>query len=300
MKWFLTLSLAPLIIMPMNYLLYNSLSSSLKGEKIANEIISKLSDRFPDLKPINLLKEDKLAFVNSLKEDDNVVIAGGDGTLNHFINDIDGKDLVCPFYLFSSGTGNDFAKDNEEKKDEDGLIKINDLMHDLPIVEVKGKKYRFFNGAGLGIDGDTCAEANRQKAKGKEKISYIGITLNLILNKFESATATIEVNGETLTVEDTFLASAMYGKYFGGGVLIAEKQRREDRKLTLVIAHVKGRIRTLLALNKVNKGKSETMGKQIIRYVTDSVTIKFSKPHALQIDGEVVEDVTEYKAYINK
>lgn len=283
----------------MNYLLYNSLSSSLKGKKKAEEISSNLADRFSNLEKIDLLNINHVDFLNGLKNDDNVIITGGDGTLNHFINKIEGKDLPCPFYLLSSGTGNDFAKDNEDKKDKDGLIRLNDLMHDLPIVEVNGKKYRFFNGAGLGIDGDTCAEANRQKSKGKEKISYIGITLNLILNKFKSAKATIEVNGETLVVDDTFLASAMYGKYFGGGVLIAEKQKRENRKLTLVVAHVKGRIRTLLALNKVNKGKSEKMKNQIMRYVTNSVTIKFSVPHALQIDGEVIENVTEYKAYIN-
>lgn len=283
----------------MNYLLYNSLSSSLKGKKKAEEISSNLAGRFSDLEKIDLLNINHIDFIDNLKDDDNVIITGGDGTLNHFINKIEGRDLPCPFYLLSSGTGNDFAKDNEDKKDEDGLIRLNDLMHDLPIVEVNGKKYRFFNGAGLGIDGDTCAEANRQKSKGKEKISYIGITLNLILNKFKSAKATIEVNGETLVVDDTFLASAMYGKYFGGGVLIAEKQNRENRKLTLVVAHVKGRIRTLLALNKVNKGKSEKMKNQIMRYVTNSVTIKFSIPHALQIDGEVIENVTEYKAYIN-
>ena len=283
----------------MNYLLYNSLSSSLKGKKKAEEISSNLAGRFSDLEKIDLLNINHIDFIDNLKDDDNVIITGGDGTLNHFINKIEGRDLPYPFYLLSSGTGNDFAKDNEDKKDEDGLIRLNDLMHDLPIVEVNGKKYRFFNGAGLGIDGDTCAEANRQKSKGKEKISYIGITLNLILNKFKSAKATIEVNGETLVVDDTFLASAMYGKYFGGGVLIAEKQNRENRKLTLVVAHVKGRIRTLLALNKVNKGKSEKMKNQIMRYVTNSVTIKFSIPHALQIDGEVIENVTEYKAYIN-
>lgn len=284
----------------MNYLLYNSLSSSLKGEGKSHEKACLLENRFPNLKEINLIGLDHDAFIQNLKKDDVVIISGGDGTLNHFVNEIHGIDLPCDFYLVSNGTGNDFLNDNRDRADNDGLIKLNELLHNLPCVEVNGKSYRFFNGAGLGIDGDTCDEANKQKSKGKKKVNYVGIALKLILGNYKATTARVEINGKTLDIPDVFLASSMYGRYFGGGVLIAPNQDRTKNKLTFIVAHVKGRIRTLLALNSVNAGKAAKL-KDIINFIeTDEVTVRFSVPHALQIDGEVIENVTEYKAYVVK
>ncbi len=284
----------------MNYLLYNSFSSSLKGKERAHKEALKLSKRFSDLIETNSVDMDHNAFISSLKKDDNVIIAGGDGTLNHFINMIHGIDLPCPFYFTAIGTGNDFAKDNSDKLDEDGLLKVNDLLRNLPFVEVKGKTYRFFNGTGLGIDGDTCAEANKQKKKGKKKISYIGITLKLILRNYKTTTATVEINGETLVVNDVFLVSSMLGRYFGGGIKVAKSQDRSSGKLTVVIANAKGKLKTLLALNEVNKGRADKIPETVKYYLTEEVKVRFSIPHSLQIDGEVIEDVTEYKAYISK
>ncbi len=284
----------------MNYLLYNSLSSSLKGEEKAKEKADILSQRFPDLKLTNLVDLDHDAFVFNLKSDDNVLLAGGDGSLNHFINAIHGIDLPCPFYLVPNGTGNDFAKDNADKIDDDGLIRLNELLHNLPCVEVNGKAYRFFNGTGLGIDGDTCNEANHQKEKGKKKISYVKIGLDLILKNYQTTTATVEINGKTYTFNDVFMASSMYGKYFGGGILIAKHQDRANKKLTFFVAKAKGKIKTLLALNSVNNGKADKIPKTIQYFETEEVKVKFSTPHALQIDGEIIENVTEYRAYVVK
>ncbi len=92
----------------------------------------------------------------------------------------------------------------------------------------------------------------------------------------------------------------MYGKYFGGGILIAKHQDRASKKLTFFVAKAKGKIKTLLALNSVNNGKADKIPKTIQYFETEEVKVKFSTPHALQIDGEVIENVTEYRAYVVK
>ena len=49
-------------------------------------------------------------FVSTINKDDEIILVGGDGTLNHFANYVYGKGFENNFYLFRAGTGNDFVK----------------------------------------------------------------------------------------------------------------------------------------------------------------------------------------------
>ena len=71
--------------------------------------MSALDDRllFRDITEI----DDYGAFFRSLRDDDRVVIAGGDGTLNRFINDTAPLRTDCGIYYFAPGSGNDFLAD---------------------------------------------------------------------------------------------------------------------------------------------------------------------------------------------
>ena len=71
--------------------------------------MSALDDRllFRDITEI----DDYGAFFRSLRDDDRVVIAGGDGTLNRFINDTAPLRTDCGIYYFATGSGNDFLAD---------------------------------------------------------------------------------------------------------------------------------------------------------------------------------------------
>ena len=51
------------------------------------------------------------AFINGLDADDYLIIAGGDGTLNRFVNDTAGIAIQQEILYFPTGTGNDFACD---------------------------------------------------------------------------------------------------------------------------------------------------------------------------------------------
>ena len=55
--------------------------------------------------------DDYGAIFRSLRDDDRVVIAGGDGTLNRFINDTIPLRTDCGIYYFATGSGNDFLAD---------------------------------------------------------------------------------------------------------------------------------------------------------------------------------------------
>lgn len=94
--------------------------------------------------------------------EDKVILTGGDGTLNHFVNEIGNLDIKCEIDYCPSGSGNDFYTDVANFEDS-RAVRINEFIKDLPILTVKGKDYRFINGVGFGIDGYCCEKVMKFK-----------------------------------------------------------------------------------------------------------------------------------------
>lgn len=53
----------------------------------------------------------RIFLTSGIEAEDYIILAGGDRTLNHFINDIDGISFEHDVLYFSIGTGNNFAHD---------------------------------------------------------------------------------------------------------------------------------------------------------------------------------------------
>ena len=134
------------------FVLFNPASGNSTGEKNAHRLDNIIDD---ELIYLNITKLDCSEFVNTLKESDSIILCGGDGTLNRFVNDVDCDSLSNDLYLFPSGSGNDFLLDLGYKK-VNKPIKINDYVKNLPVIEFNGSSFKFLNGAGAGIDGYCC------------------------------------------------------------------------------------------------------------------------------------------------
>ena len=120
---------------------------------------------------IDVTKIDYPEFFAGLKEEDEVVLIGGDGTINYLINQIDTENLKNNVYIYGNGTGNDFLNDIGEKPLKEVLL--NPYLVNLPTAYVKGKAHKFINNMSFGIDGYCCEEADRIKAKKpNKKINY--------------------------------------------------------------------------------------------------------------------------------
>ena len=282
----------------MLHLLYNPFADGGHGKEAANEAIGKLKAVRPEVEAVNSSDVDLNEYFKKLGKDDEVALLGGDGTLNYFINHVD----VMPtnrIYLYPSGTGNDFLNDvRGEIEEKDGLYLLNPYLENLPVIEVKGKTYRFINGIGFGIDGECCVVAEEMKRKGETKINYSGISVKLLLGPYKPRTATVKVDDkEPIVLKKAYLASVMHGRFYGGNMKIAPNQKRGTHTLTAVVVHEKMRIPMLLAFPGLTKGNH--LGKKWAKmYTGKCIEISFDEPCGLQIDGEVVEGVTSYKAYI--
>ncbi len=275
----------------MLYVLVNPLASAGKAEENVESAIKNFGNT--EFERLSLINIDVKEIVAKAGKDDKILIIGGDGTLNHFANDTADMEYPCPVYIYKSGTGNDFMKDLEDKV-ENNMIKVNDYLVNLPTITVKGKKYRFINGIGFGIDGMCCEVADKMRAEGKTNINYAGISIKLLIHGYKCPDAKITVDGKVYNFKRVWLASAMKGRYYGGGMNIAPSQDRTSGKLTSAVIHNSGKLKTLLVFPKLFKGEHVKHTKIFTALEGREITVEFSHPCALQIDGETVTGVSSY------
>ena len=118
------------------HVLYNELSGNGTGKTKAEDVKKFLNGKetvFEDVRKIT----DYNSFFAALKEDDEIILCGGDGTLNHFINDTEGMTYENPLYYYPTGSGNDFWNDLG-KTAEDGPERIEKYLKDLmPVLRSK-------------------------------------------------------------------------------------------------------------------------------------------------------------------
>lgn len=278
----------------MKYVLVNPLSNNSKGEEVIDKVLDIVQGEADVLKLTQLNLQD---FVSRLKKEDELIIVGGDGTLNNFINRLEGNIPSNHIYLYPAGTGNDFLKDVNYSG---GLFLLNKYLVNLPKVTVKGKTSYFINGIGFGIDGYCCEVGDRLKAESKEKINYSSIAVNGILFHFKKVNATVEVDGVVNTYKNVWLAPTMKGRYYGGGLMIAPEQDRlnEERTLTSVVYKTPSRLNALISFPSIFKGEHVKKTKIVNIVKGKKIKVTFSRPCALQIDGETVLDVTSYEVEI--
>ncbi len=278
----------------MKYIAYNPHSGHGKSAELAKEYAEKVGAQVVDITEIE--SYDKL--FEKLTAEDSFILYGGDGTLNRFINDIGELTTEAKIYYFPAGTGNDFAVDIN-KADATEPFEIDQYLHNLPTVTINGKTTKFINGIGFGVDGYCCEEGDKVRAKGK-KPNYTAIAIKGMLGAFKPVTATVIIDGVERVFKKTWIAPAMFGGHYGGGMLPTPSQTRDgERKLSTCIFHGSGRLKTLMIFPGIFKGEHVKHEKYVTILSGKEITVKFDRPTALQIDGETVLNVTEYTAKIS-
>ena len=256
-----------------------------------------VEERFPDAQfaYIDVTSEDGYAKLFEQKQaDDGIIVCGGDGTLNRFVNAIRGKNISGKAYYYACGTGNDFLRDVGENGDT--LVDIENYIKDLPVVTANGKEYAFLNGVGFGIDGYCCEVGDKLRAQSTKPVNYTAIAIKGLLFHYKPTDATVIVDGKEYFFKKVWIAPSMNGRFYGGGMLPAPEQRREQPKLSITIFHGSGRLKTLMIFPGIFKGEHVKKTKNVTVLQGNEITVKFTQPRTLQIDGETVENVQEYTA----
>lgn len=281
--------------MSKGYVIYNPLAGNGKAKEDSQLLQMVLDEQleYYDMTRIT----NYAAFISGMEKEDYLVIVGGDGTLNRFVNDTDGLEIAHEILYFPTGTGNDFAKDMGMGENPHSITAY---LKDLPTVEVNGKRYRFINGVGFGIDGYCCEVGDELRKIPGKKVNYTGIAIKGLLLYFAPRNAKVIVDGKKYVYKKVWIAPTMHGKFYGGGMIPTPKQDRDSGKLSLMLFHGAGRIRTLCVFPSIFKGEHVKHTKMVAVHTGKEITVEFDRPTPLQIDGETILGVTQYTAYAAK
>lgn len=277
------------------YVLYNPYSGNKKGREEAEALNALLTEEelvFSDVTKLDGYE----AFFDALSEADKAIVCGGDGTLNRFVNDVKGLEIKPELWYYPCGSGNDFAREVGGGSGEKLIPLAEEYIKDLPTVTVNGKERVFLNGVGYGIDGYCCEVGDTLRERSDKPVNYTGIAIKGLLFGYKPTNATVIVDGKEYTFKKVWIAPTMNGKYYGGGMIPTPEQKRNSDKLSVMIFHGSGKLKTLMIFPSLFKGEHVKEEKYVSVLTGNTITVKFDEPRPLQIDGETVLGVAEYTA----
>lgn len=232
-------------------------------------------------------------FLAGLEPEDTILIAGGDGTLHHFINNTQGIAYSNEVYYFPNGTGNDFAHDLGHCKGAPPF-RITPYIKNLPQVQVNGKQYLFLNGVGYGIDGYCCEVGDELRKRPGKKVNYTAIAIKGLLLHYKPTAATVTVDGKTRHYDKVWIAPTMNGRFYGGGMMPTPDQARGSGLVSTMVLHDVGKLKTLLIFPTIFSGQHTRHAECVDVFSGHTITVEFDRPTALQIDGETITNVRSY------
>ncbi len=232
--------------------------------------------------------EDKKAdlLTNSLinnKDYTDLMVVGGDGTINEAINGVRNKQVAVS--VISFGTGNDTIKHIQNKFDFESQINtaFNGKVKKIDVGECNGRL--FLNGVGIGFDGKVV---ERMAAKGKKfqgYFSYLAEVLRILLT-YREREISATFNNQTIK-EEILLMTIAKGTTFGGGFKINPFAVNDDALLDICII---GKVPNWTRINYVLKMKEGGHRKMnaVSFYKSDKVTIDENPALVAHMDGESI------------
>lgn len=284
----------------MYYVLYNPFSGNQQGLEYSRMLLGNSVPQDAKMVDVSSIASYADFWATIDLENDTVVLSGGDGTLNRFINDNDGLTLPQNLFYFASGSGNDFH--NDVAKNGTVFVPLHNYIKDLPTVTVNGKTSYFINGIGYGIDGYCCEVGDRKKAKSNKAVNYTSIAILGLLFFFKPTNAKITVDGVTKEYKKVWIAPTMKGRFYGGGMMVTPAQKRldEEGKVSTAVLHNSGALHTLMVFPSIFKGEHVKHTDIVEIREGHEITVEFDRPTSLQIDGETVLGVTSYTVKTGK
>lgn len=260
------------------------------------EVMTKLSELYGDAAEFHdVTKGNYESVIPTLDADDVVVVCGGDGTLNRFVNAISGIDFENEILYYPTGSGNDFLRDVDEAADKPFPVKK--YIQNLPTAEIDGKEYRFLNGVGYGIDGYCCEVGDEMRRRSDKPVNYTAIAIKGLLLHYKPTDATVTVDGVRHKFKKVWLAPTMNGKYYGGGMMpTPDQDRNNNDELSVLVFHGTGKLKTLMIFPSIFTGDHVKNTKSCTVLRGKEISVEFSKPTPLQLDGETMLGIKSYTA----
>lgn len=229
-----------------------------------------------------------------------LVIIGGDGTLHEVINQFYQMDLNIPVSYIPGGSGNDFARAlGIVRTDPENAFwqiastkspqKINTLVYQEAIA---GESGVVLNNVGIGLDATIVAATNASQSKKAlnkyhlGSLSYLSFLIKALFTQ-KNFPSLIEINGQTLSFDRTFLCTTTNIPYFGGGIAIAPMADPRKPSIDLVVIEKPNLLAIIHLLSQVLR-KKHTNNKHFRHFTSSKLRIVIATPENGQADGETM------------
>lgn len=211
-----------------------------------------------------------------------VWLAGGDGTVNYFINKY--PQLQIPFSVFKGGTGNDFAwkLHGDITLEQQVELVLNAAAKRVDAATCNGRLY--VNSLGIGFDGEVLKSIGTIRWLGGH-LGYLLIVLKKIFS-FKELSFRITTSSGTVS-QKYLLVITNNSSRTGGGFMVSPKASLIDGMLDLVLCEKLPVLKRLRYLPVIEKGKHLNL--PFIHYTHEAyVKIDCGREVFAQIDGELI------------
>jgi diacylglycerol kinase (ATP) len=230
-----------------------------------------------------------------------VLVFGGDGTVHRHLAQLHQQKI--PILVVPTGSGNDFAKalgirnedmalrawrqfcvagKNDNGKNDDGK-NFRDI--DLGIIRAGAEETFFCCVAGIGMDAEANARANRMPAWLKKRGGYVLAALQSLV-AFKAAEMTVTTEGREIRRSAFFIAVGNARSY-GGGMKVTPQATLDDGLLDVCMVSKMNKLKLLCWVPTIFFGKHLRL-KEVEYFKTTRLWIDANRNLDLYADGECV------------
>jgi YegS/Rv2252/BmrU family lipid kinase len=229
-----------------------------------------------------------------LKENQRLIVVGGDGTLNEVVSGLQEKNLNVPIGYIPAGSGNDFARSHNISTNINKALRrilAATTSTNLDILELHqdGKKQYAVNSTGAGIDGMVIKHVESKKSK--EQIggfSYFAAILSAV-KKQQAFKVSVQTKEHTTQFEEALLVIGVNHKYIGGGINVHPQASPKDGLVNVVVVEKVSFLEVIRILFQIVTGARHLSHKKIHNFIDAHPCIQVFSNQFGQQDGELIE-----------
>jgi len=224
-----------------------------------------------------------VAIRRAAAEFDAVIVGGGDGTLNAAADGVAATGI--PLGILPLGTANDLARTLGLPADPVAAAAViaSGTTRRIDLGEVNG--HPFFNVASLGLSVAVAEELTTDLKRRWGVLGY-AITATRVMRRSRPFFVTIEHDGLVERAR-TLQVAVGNGRFYGGGLAIADDATADDGRLDLYSLEVRGWL-GLVALAPWLRRGTHGRWRKVRAFGATDLTIRTRRPRDINADGELV------------
>ncbi len=266
----------------MYIILYNPLSKNKKAKRTTKKVVDAFKKEKVPFRLKSLLKiKDIEDYIKKTPKNIKILLLGGDGTINTFINKTFNLAIENEIYLKGNGSGNDFLRSlKRQKPTKQAIMRLT----------YNDKNRYFMNGSGFGLDGQIAHLVNQSVRK--NRFNYFVNTLKSFFT-FKPKYTEVSIDSKLYTFKKAYLVNVNNGECIGGGMRITPQARLDEPSVDVVVVHRIPKPFLFFIFLSVYFGKHTFFKRYVFYKKGKHVKATMFSPQVSQCDGETFEKTSE-------